>query len=254
MSQLADLCVLITRPSAQSEPLRALISAEGGQAIVLPTIEIMPVKQDVTLSYVKQQDLAIFVSPNAVIMLDQNVKAQWPNSLQIVAVGAGTAAALKLAGLHVQHQPKQFNSEALLKLPILQKVSEKRIVIFKGEGGRDLLATTLKERGALITEKVIYRRVLPKIDLKSALPDQLRKQINIIVCTSNTGLQNLVELISTANHKWLLNMPLLVISQRMANFACELGFVRMPLVAENATDEAIVKALLSFAKSKVNKN
>lgn len=241
------LRVLVTRPAHQANQLGRLIEQQGGQAILLPTIAIEFIEADLTK--LLQQDMAIFISPNAVQATQRLMQKQgivWPKQIMIAAVGASTAQALSAAGLPATVVPEQFNSEGLLALPALQNIGGKRIIIFRGDGGRELLSTILQQRSAVLTEVVIYRRTLPVMDIKQQLSGWQTGGLDIIVVTSNTGLQNLLTIIGEAARNWLLNMPLLVISERMAQFARELGFVKKPLVADNATDAAIVQALLKY--------
>jgi uroporphyrinogen-III synthase len=246
--------ILITRPQHQAATLCELIQQYGGEAVLLPTIAIEFITQDATLIHVLQnlavQDIAIFISPNAVqatqaLMQQHNIR--WPKQLIIAAVGASTAKALTSINLTIDLMPSQFNSESLLMLPALQQVRNKQVIIFKGEGGRELLSNELCVRGAILTEALVYRRLVPAVDVQSLLPIwQAYDGLDIIVVTSNTGLQNLVTLLGDAARNWLMNMPLLVISKRTAQFAQELGFVKKPIVADNATDAAIVQALLNY--------
>jgi uroporphyrinogen-III synthase len=253
MKRLQNLHVLITRPLAQVEHLRTLIEAEGGQTVLLPTLIIKPIADpsalQAQLRQLDQQELAIFTSPNAVTMMAALLQQSWPAALSIAAVGAGTAQALRNVGLIADYVPEQFSSEGLLALPALQQISGKRIIIFKGEGGRNVLATTFRERGASVLEAIVYQREKPQVDLLNTLPIWKRDQLNIIVCTSSTGLQNLFDIMGLEGRQWLLNMPLLVVSERIANFAQQLGFVKMPIVADNATDEAIVGALIQWKQT-----
>lgn len=245
--------VLITRPAHQANVLCRLIQQQGGQVVLLPTITIEFIDNNpAVINLIKalsSQEMAIFISPNAVQathLLMQKYAVTWPKHVAIAAVGASTAQALAALNLNVTIMPEQFNSEALLVMPMLQQVHNKQIIIFQGEGGRGLLSAVLRERGALVSEAVVYRRLLPVIDVQNLLPAWQAGGLDIIVATSNTGLQNLLTIIGAAARNWLLNMPLLVISERMAQFAKDLDFVKKPIVSDNATDEAIVQALLNY--------
>src|SRR5687768_14893357 len=116
MKEKADLLqnirVLITRPVHQAAALCQLIERHGGQAILLPTITIEFL--DTRLKELSLQNIAIFISPNAVQAahsLMQKQEVVWPKNLVIAAVGASTAQALDELGLTVTLVPEQFNSE-----------------------------------------------------------------------------------------------------------------------------------------------
>lgn len=248
-SSAGEFTVLVTRPIHQAHGLCEQITALGIKAILLPTIAIADVDNQAELHQQIQQlhecDIAIFISPNAVqkaAVMIQHYWPAWPQQVKTAAIGSSTAQALSALNWPVDFCPEQqFNSEGLLALPELQQVSGKKILLFRGEGGRELLATELKQRGAELTEIIVYRRVLPVID-RNAILTQL-PNIKVIIVTSNAGLQNLCELVGEAGRELLLSKQLLVISVRMAEFAKQLGFIKTPLLASNATDESIIKVL-----------
>lgn len=243
---LKNLKILVTRPVHQAQTLCDAIQALGGTPILLPTIVITDVEDKqvikTTLQELANFDIAIFISANAVEKTLSFINSHWPATTQIAVVGTSTAKALSQYNLSVTLCPeKDFNSEGLLALPELQKIAKKRVVIFKGKGGREVLATILRERGATVREVDVYKRVMPTSLIT------LPKQVDVIICTSNTGLQNLYNMMDKHD---LLQQQLLVISQRMLVLAQSLGFVKVPWVADNATDAAIINTLIQFAEEK----
>lgn len=253
---LTNIGVLVTRPAHQAQNLCALINQLGARAIMFPTIEIADAEdQDIIRSKIGQlsnHEIVIFISPNAVgkaIPILREIWPIWPEKVKIAAVGKSTAQSLRAHHLPVNYYPQHtYNSEELLSLPVFHEVTGKKIMLFRGAEGRELLTETLLKRGAKVTEVIAYRRKLPKIP--TVLPFAY-DEISIIVCTSNTGLQNLVEMCEAIDRSWLQNMSLLVISKRMIPMVKALGFVKPPVLAENATDPAIVRALVIW-QEKVN--
>jgi uroporphyrinogen-III synthase len=170
-----------------------------------------------------------------------------PARLQLAAVGQRTAEALldQCGRIDIQ-APPPYNSEALLAMAELQAAADKRIVIFRGVGGRELLAETLRQRGAHIDYAEVYRRVRPDVRLADALPPAAN--IDLIIITSQDGLQNLVEMAEMEQRReWLLNIQLVAISPRVAQLADKLGFRHPPLTAAQASDEAIVAACRAYS-------
>lgn len=254
---LQNMTLLVTRPAQQSEKLRLQLSNLGAKVLLLPTIVISDIQDKTLLSeqllQLRDQDIAIFISPNAVFKASSLIKksySTWPPKVKIAAIGASTASALREQGLTVDFFPlESFNSEGLLSLSALQAVATKKVLIFCGEGGRQLLAETLRQRGAVVTQAIVYKREMPSDPNELALFEQ---KIDIVICTSNTGLQNLIEMVGQANRARLQNMSLLVVSERMASMAKTLGFVKPPLIADNATDSAIIKYLIKLAEDKLH--
>lgn len=187
--------ILITRPAEQAAPLATLIQQAGGEAVVFPAIEIaepanLPALKSV-IARLLQFDRAIFISPTAVARAFHYLD-HWPAGLSVAAIGAGSARALQRAGVQNILVPEQGqDSEALLALPEMQQVNGLRIVIFRGEGGRELLADVLRERGAQVEYAECYRRIKPQADIAPLLSQHL----DAIVVTSREGLQNLRELL-----------------------------------------------------------
>lgn len=240
---LTELTILITRPQHQSKALNELILAAGGKTIVFPTIEIEVLTQQPKLQQLSKKindyDIAIFVSANAVdhaIPLSLEEK-----SLTIIAIGPGTATALKKHNVTVDAVPTHYSSEGLLTLPQLANIQQKKIIIFCGENSRPFLRETLRQKGAQVDEAICYRRRRPQTD-----PQQLQwlmtQAIDHIVVTSLDSLENLFVLFQ-AYHTRLLQIPLLVISPAMAMQAAQLGFQHVN-VALSAADDAVVQALI----------
>lgn len=247
---LTGLTVVITRPAHQAQPLCESISQAGGTVVQFPVIEILPpTKPDSLQSKLDQlssADMAIFISANAV---DFGIDAlggvsHWPEGVSIAAVGAATAAKLVSYGLSVDLvAPEPFNTEALLSLPELKDLTGQKILIFRGEGGRELLAKTLRERGADVEYIECYRRFIPASDPAALYQCWDEKRNLLIVVTSNESLQNLVMMVDSDHGKALLASQLLVVSDRAVKKARKLGFIQPPLFADAASNKAIVEAI-----------
>ena len=93
---LADVGVLVTRPRLQAGGLIKAIENEGGNAVCLPVIEIVPRDQslvEASLSELAEPDIVIFVSSNAV-----EHGLRYVSNAKIGAIGPATAAAVQAAG------------------------------------------------------------------------------------------------------------------------------------------------------------
>jgi uroporphyrinogen-III synthase len=131
----------------------------------------------------------------------------------------------------------------LLATDALQHAACKRILIVRGEGGRELLAETLKQRGARVEYAEVYRRRIASASLNELLPPAQRDTINIIIVTSNEILSTLVDMAKGDYRTWLLRTPLAVIGMRTAALARELGFTYPPIMAKAASDAALMEAI-----------
>lgn len=248
---LTGIGVLVTRPAHQATALCHLLEDQGAIPFPFPTLEITD-PEDVTvlrtvLAQLKKFDLAIFVSPNAVVRAWNWIQAAGglPSELTIAAVGQGSARELARLGWHAQLVPtERFNSEALLALPCLTEMSGQRVVIFRGEGGRELLADELTRRGATVVYAEVYRRVKPDANLTELTRHLASNTLQIAVITSSEGLRNLNDLLDLPGQDWLRNVKLVVFSDRTANLARELGLQGPIHVARPATDIAVLETII----------
>jgi len=247
--------ILVTRPKHQAGHLCELITAQGGQAIAFPTIEIQPVKDlDKNLSRsnaLSEYDFVIFVSRNAVkLAFDHYLNlASLPEHITVFAIGAGTAEALSdLKIMNVIHAGVQADSEALLHLSEMQKerLTGKKVLIIRGVGGREYLADNLKKRGASVDYAEVYKRCLPGYDVKNSHKIWQDIKPDAIVITSNDGLSNLLRLVPETDQPQLFATPLVLMSARSDNLAKELGFVSVTGIAIEKNDEGLLSALLDL--------
>jgi uroporphyrinogen-III synthase len=253
---LAGIQVLVTRPAHQAERLCALIRDAGGEPVAFPVIVVEPTgtadEAARRIARLDAYDVALFVSTNAVeygLALIETVWTTLPPGLRIGAVGKATAEALRGHGLDVDLLPAAgFNSEALLALDALQRVDGWRVLVFRGEGGRELLAEALRARGALVDYAEVYRRARPDMDPVPLLARWRAGGVDVVTITSAEALDNLHGLVGEAGRTLLLTTPLIVISERVAERAVALGFRHAPRVATEASDVGMVAALLAWAR------
>lgn len=257
--ELTNIGVLVTRPAHQAEPLCHLIEQHDGTAIRFPTLEITDTINtqllDSQIQRLDEFDIAVFISPNAVNKAISRIRSSrnWPNEIKIAAVGKSSAKALDSLGLIADIFPSlSFNSEALLELESMLNVEGKNIIIFRGEGGREHLADTLKSRGANVEYAECYRRIRPETDASEIIERGENGEIKIIISTSNEGLQNLHEMIGHSGRKWLINTPIILVSQRADEFARQLGFTQTQ-ISTQANDDAILNAILLWRNMREEK-
>ena len=248
------LRVLVTRPAGQAQGLCTLIEASGGKAVQLPAIEIVPPGDTTplanTVDSLDQFDLAVFISINAVnygldFILQQRA---WPEGILIAAVGPTSNVAVEQHGLQVDLVPEhEFSSEGLLALDALQNMRGKRVVIFRGNGGRKTLCDTLMARGADVEYVEVYQRVCPR-ESDELLQLLKQNELDVITATSNETLQNLFDMAGPVGQPLLVRIPLVLASNRQAELAARLGFMQGAVIAGHASDEVMaegIKQLLS---------
>jgi uroporphyrinogen-III synthase len=255
---LAGRGIVITRPAGEAQRLAALIRDAGGVPLLYPAIEILDVPDPSALDGVIDRlhdfNLAIFISPSAVEKAMTRITARrtLPSALRCAAIGPGGVRALQHFGVNDVIAPElrpelplrqgRYDSESLLASSYMQDVRGQRIVIFRGNGGRDLLGDTLTERGARVEYAVCYRRGKPTWAADAL--DQARQHTHIaaVIVTSSEGLRNFYDLAGPAGQTWLRQTPIVVPHPRIAAAARELGMTWV--VEAESGDDALVRALL----------
>ncbi|MBL0011694.1 MAG: uroporphyrinogen-III synthase [Nitrosomonas sp.] len=250
--QLDGINILVTRPIHQSTFLAEGIRAMGGNPILLPVLEITDVKDLNPLidliSRLDEFDWAIFVSPNAVNKAMQLIGKQriLPPYIRFAAVGKGSADALKHYGVNEVLVPvEHFDSEALLQQEQLQDMAGKRVVIFRGNGGRELLGDTLIQRGASLEYAECYQRRKPDIDTTSLLSAWMQGEIHAVIITSSEGLHNLFDIIGKLGQQLLKSTPVFTVPERIARTAKTLG-LRKIVKSTSTGDEGLLECLQAY--------
>ena len=248
---LAGRRVVVTRPAGQTAHLAALIRAAGGEPVLFPALEILDVEDLQPLAALVDRldafDLAIFVSANAVNKALALVRARraWPAALRVATVGRGSERELERHGFAAVIAPgERFDSEGLLDLPELKHVAGKRVVIFRGEGGRELLGDTLSARGAAVEYAECYRRGRPSADPAPLLALRARGELDAFTVTSSEALANLHQMLGEAGRQCLKNTPLFATHERIAAAARALGV--QTVVPTGPGDEGLVAGLAVF--------
>ncbi|CAG0976067.1 uroporphyrinogen-III synthase [Burkholderiales bacterium] len=228
---LARRRIILTRPREQAEALADRLRAAGAVVFIHPAIAIAPAADrsalDAALTRLAGYDFAAFVSGNAVAYALQNV-IELPPALICLAPGPGTAQALRDRGAARVLAPReQFDSEGLLALPELQAVAGRRVVIFRGDGGREQLAETLRARGAEVELVSCYRRVAPLEEMPALARRLLEDQPDAALITSSEGLDKLLASLSDAAVAALKALPIFVPHARIAAHARASGCARV---------------------------
>lgn len=248
---LSQRRIVVTRPAGQADALVAAIAGAGGTAVRFPVLAVQACSDTRHLTAIADQlgafDLAVFVSPNAVkyalsCLLERHA---WPPGLLAATVGKASERALARFGVTRVIAPQtRFDSEALLELPELKQVSGKRVVIFRGDAGRELLGDTLKERGALVEYVACYQRTKPDLDPAPLLQLWADRRLDGIIVTSSEGLRNLCEMVGPPGQAALATTPLFLPHARIAEQARALGL--RCIVPTAPGDESILSGLIEY--------
>ncbi|WP_426072391.1 uroporphyrinogen-III synthase [Janthinobacterium sp. DSP2-3-3] len=254
--------VVITRPAAQAGPLAAKIAALGWPVTLLPLLEIHALDGEeecaqlqAVLARLGEYNLVAFVSPNAIDCVFAHLPA-WPSGLPLAVVGEGSRLALAThsvtdanATITSPLDTARSDSEHLLLALDLPALRGKRVLIVRGDGGRDYLADGLRAAGAEVEFVTAYRRKVPTLTpaLRATL-EKLLQHNNDWIITSSEALRGLLALLEELDGKKIAvvkmqQQHLIVPHARIAQTAAALGFARVTLTGSG--DAGVLAALQS---------
>lgn len=245
------MSILVTRPLPQGEELVSRLRALGRVAWSFPLIEFTPGRELAALprqlAALGADDLLFALSQHAVEFAHARLlqeSQRWPADPAYFSIGRTTALALHtVSGKNIRYPLDREISEVLLQLPELQNIAGKKALILRGNGGRELLGDTLRDRGAEVTFCECYQRCAKYYDGAEEAMRWQSRGVTTLVVTSGEMLQQLWSLIPQwYREQWLLHCSLIVVSERLALQARELGWQDIQ-VADNADNDALLRAL-----------
>jgi uroporphyrinogen-III synthase len=252
--------IIVTRPVRQAEPLARKIATLGCEVVLFPLLEIQPLHNPetlrVALEHLDDTALVAFVSPNAIDAAFEVVR-DWPSHIKFAVMGEGSRMALAHHGvtsatatIFSPADPARTDSQTLLAALDLDQLNGKRVLIVRGESGRELLADALSAAGISVTQVAAYRRVAPTLDgARRAQLLQLAASANDWIITSSEALRNLVAMATEAGGTQavarLQQQRLIVPHARIDETARALGFSDISLIGSG--DDCLLAALQSRA-------
>jgi uroporphyrinogen-III synthase len=253
-SLLQGIQVLICRPAESALELAQALTAVGARCCCFPTLSIeflslSPEARNNILNLDQYQHV-IVTSQHAAKAALQAIDSLWPQfpvRQQWYPIGEKTASILKQEQLNLVEPNQSLTSESLLAIPELQKIREHKILLLKGTEGRDVLATTLRKRGAFVDELELYERSCPAYTDKEILEAMTDFPAHFIVTLSGETLQNLISLCDQA-HIDASSKTFIVPSHRVANIAYERGF-KSVLIPANLKAIDIIKCITTHKKN-----
>ncbi|WP_410499827.1 uroporphyrinogen-III synthase [Chitinibacter sp. S2-10] len=185
----------VTRPAAQAAELVLALNEQGAEVVTFPLLNIAPPPDpqalENALAQLESVDLAIFISPSAIDAVFSRLSTGWPEHVPVAVIGPGSAKRAQALGIQTLISPQtQFDSEGLLAMPQLHNLANQRIMIFRGQGGRDLLPQALAERGAQIELVSAYQRQAPGWTAEELIA-QLDQGCDGLIVSSSEAAQHL---------------------------------------------------------------
>ncbi|HEU0154184.1 MAG TPA: uroporphyrinogen-III synthase [Arenimonas sp.] len=240
---LAGWYVISLRPSGAHGPVRRAAAALGARVLPISTLRLLSMDAGVALDAALACPILVFTSPAAV----RFARAQRPlvarRGQTWLAVGSGTATALRQAGIpEVRMPPDRADSEGLLALPELQSLGAQSVGLVTAPGGRGLIGETLAQRGARVHLAEVYRRepLIPRpsrTGLIAALPDTAA-----LLVSSAEAFDALWSRLDDTSRATLRRRPGVASSPRLAARLAEEAFAAI-VIADGAAPNALLAAL-----------
>jgi uroporphyrinogen-III synthase len=247
---LAGVSVLVTRPEPQGRRLAEMISGLGGKPILFPAIDIELLAETQIVDGLRKFegfDLVVFVSPNAVraAMPAIGRVGGMPGQMRVAAMGPGTADGLRRAGVGgIIVAASGFDSEALLAKLRECAPPPKRVLVIRGEGGREWLGDSLSAGGAQVEYLECYRRVRPRRRFSDLSSEWGAGGRMACVATSAEIVANLFAMAGDEYSEQLRQMPFFVPHPRVATAAFRSAVKRI-IVAGNG-DASLAQGLSTW--------
>ncbi|PJG85528.1 uroporphyrinogen-III synthase [Conservatibacter flavescens] len=248
------MAVLVARPGEQGVNLTERLNKVGVAALHLPFFRIESGTELNLLSQklcqLKAGDYVVAVSRHAIEFAHQTLTAtgfHWRNDLCYFAVGQRTAEHFSaLSEQSVSYPYDKETSEGLLALPSMSynALQDKRVLLLRGNGGRELFSTEVRQRGAQLDIIECYQRQPIEYDNVEQTSMCIRAGISQIVITSGEMLTYLMDFVPKSEHNWLKSCRLITVSERIANMARVAGWDNV-IVAKRVDNATLFDAVLA---------
>jgi uroporphyrinogen III methyltransferase/synthase len=249
---LRGKCILITRPREQAGQLKSLLEAQGAEAIIVPTIQIVdPDDWDQTDRAIRQlsgYDWLIFTSGNGVDAFCQRLKVHGPGAsinLKIGVVGRATAEKLAAWGWRADLVPDEPSTEGLLEA-VPENLSGVKFLLPRGNMAGAALPEGLRQRGAVVDEITVYRTVMAESSKVPMLELLESASVDLVTFTSSSTVANFVRLIGEDRIERFKDRFLVASIGPKTSQTARASGLRVDIEATVATVAALVKGIVGY--------
>jgi uroporphyrinogen III methyltransferase/synthase len=243
--------VVLTQPQPRVELLAGALSERGHEVVCLSFTRVRPLEVHGLAARLALVDWVVAVSPAALERLATLLGGTWPAGPGLALIGPGSLRALEQTGMAVPPERLSypelppFDALALLRDGPLAKPAGKRVLIVRGEGGRDDWIGQLREAGAAIEVQALYERepVPPDPRAVERVQSWLDEPARVYCLFTQTGTAALLSDLPAMDRLRSLDGPtvVLAIHQRIADAASVAGFPQVRLI--DPGEEAVIRAI-----------
>lgn len=245
---LAGWYVISLRPLGQHASLRRAAAVHGARLLALSPLRIEARTDAATVAALRAAlaaDVVVFTSPNAVRAATALRALRARRGQAWLAVGAGTAAALRRAGIAHAEAPTRMDSEGLLALPALQDARGGTIALVSAPGGRDRLAPALRARGAIVQRADVYARIATPPSPRALARLRTLDAPLLLALSSAEALASLLAAVPDDIRAILRRSRVVAASERLGSLARTEGFDDIVVAASARPRDLMVAALVA---------
>jgi uroporphyrinogen-III synthase len=237
--------VISLRPQGGHASLRRAAAARGARLIALSPWRVTLRSDDQArqaLARALSAPRLLFTSPNAVrgatglLLLTRNPGQSW------IAVGSGTVAALRKAGIEEIEFPSRMDSEGLLALPALKDLQGIQIGLVTAPEGREIFSSALRERGAEILRADVYAREPVALSAQALHKLRTLDAPAALALSSGGALKQVLDRAPADVLQRLRKQPVVAASARLQRLARDAGFTEVAL-AEGPLPTQLIAAI-----------
>jgi len=255
--------VLVTRPREQAGDLVERLEAMGAEPIVAPMIRIVPPEDyaplDAATARVTEFDWIVFASANAVDAFMERLLAG-PRDLRalgatkICVVGQATAEHLAKHGVKADLIPAEYRAEAVVPaMKELAPIDGLRVLLPRGDIGREVIAEELRRGGADVTEIVAYRTIVVEPE-REGEPDiyrmLLERHIDVVTFASPSAVRNFVRVLGDEPAADLLRTTVVACIGPVTAEAAAQCNIQTTIIPISYTVRSMVDAIVKYFETK----
>lgn len=246
---LAGKLIVVTRGAVGSLEWQQKLTALGASVYNLPTIVMSPVPADAEttkwLYHVNEYDWLVFTSSSGIRYLHElsaqlGINLALMNLPKIAVVGSQTARTAVSAGFRVSFEPSVSDSTHLANE--LNIANGERVLLLRTTIASDELPVLLKQRGAHITDRRIYKTELLKYgdpEFSRLLKDG---KIDYITFASPSAVAGFKSRLSKEDFALTQQLPVVSIGSSVTTALQQAKFTNVH-TAKSASLDGVIKTL-----------
>ncbi|MFQ5780925.1 MAG: uroporphyrinogen-III synthase, partial [Nitrospiria bacterium] len=251
--------ILITRSREQAPEFIEILTSYGAEAILFPTLQIVPPPSwaalDAAIQQIETYDTIIFTSVNGVHAFKRRLNTLQKDlrllkGLSICAIGPRTAEEIEGWGLQVDLIPSEFKAEGVIDALENLGIRGKRFLIPRAKEAREILPVEIKRRGGEVAVVPAYQAVRPEYDAKEIESLFLKKGVDMVTFASSSTLRNFIEIVGREGMKrWLKGCAIACIGPITAGTAREVG-LQVDIMPDAYTFPALAESIVDYFRKK----